>query len=228
MGLEQRGGAHVSVGASRPLGAAFVERCTWHRSPMIDLALIRIRSLAVANAVTLWRGGFYGLRALQRAFLTTVWGYSSSRPGSRSPRARSSPGGGPPASNLPSVSARPRSAAGAIIWAAGVFYLVAGGAIARLPGRVASRHGDPRDRGRHHVPGHRERRGRRDHRRPLCHGHRINSIARQLGAVLGVALLVAIVGTPAPTEIAAAFDSGWIFAAACFTASAPARSPSAA
>jgi NTE family protein len=43
----------------------------------------------------------------------------------------------------------------------------------------------------------------------------LNSVSRQLGAVLGVALLVVVVGTPGPTEALAAFDRGWTFAAAC-------------
>ena len=34
--------------------------------------------------------------------------------------------------------------------------------------------------------------------------------------MLGVALLVAIVGTPSPADAPAAFDNGWYFAAACF------------
>jgi predicted acylesterase/phospholipase RssA len=40
-------------------------------------------------------------------------------------------------------------------------------------------------------------------------------VSRQLGAVLGVALLVVVVGTPGPSEALAAFDRGWTFAAAC-------------
>ena len=47
-------------------------------------------------------------------------------------------------------------------------------------------------------------------------GTGINSVARQLGAVLGIALLVAIVGRPEPAEIADAFDRGWTFALGCF------------
>ena len=44
----------------------------------------------------------------------------------------------------------------------------------------------------------------------------LNSVARQIGAALGVALVVAILGTPSPAEAAAAFDRAWTFGAACF------------
>ena len=43
----------------------------------------------------------------------------------------------------------------------------------------------------------------------------LSSVSRQLGAVLGVALLIVVVGTPQPAEAAAAFDRGWLFSAAC-------------
>ena len=43
----------------------------------------------------------------------------------------------------------------------------------------------------------------------------LSSVSRQVGAVLGVALLIVIVGTPRPEEAAAAFDRGWLFSAAC-------------
>lgn len=49
--------------------------------------------------------------------------------------------------------------------------------------------------------------------RRLAAGAGINSMIRQLGAVLGVALLVAIVGTPIPASALAAFRHGWILAA---------------
>ena len=41
----------------------------------------------------------------------------------------------------------------------------------------------------------------------------LNSVARQVGAAIGVATVVAIIGTPAPAEAAAAFDNGWRFSA---------------
>jgi predicted acylesterase/phospholipase RssA len=48
-------------------------------------------------------------------------------------------------------------------------------------------------------------------------------VARQLGAVLGVALLVAVIGTPDagnPQAVLDAFDRGWVFAGSCLAAAA--------
>jgi hypothetical protein len=38
-------------------------------------------------------------------------------------------------------------------------------------------------------------------------------MSRQIGAALGVAVLVAVVGTPAPQDAVAAFGHGWLFVA---------------
>ena len=40
--------------------------------------------------------------------------------------------------------------------------------------------------------------------------------ARQLGAVLGIALLVALVGNPGPADAEAALRQGWVLSAVCF------------
>ena len=206
--------------AGLALGAVFVARCRWHPAPMIDLALMRTRSVSVANLLTLvGAAGFYSYVLCNVLFLTAVWGYSVLEAGlAITPGPFIAAAVARPAAALASrIGARWVIALGALIWAGGVFWLihrvglqpdyvgewlpamgllgvgagicfpvVGGAAVAEIPG------------------------GR------FATGTGINSVARQLGAVLGIALLVAIVGQPAPAEIADAFDRGWTFALCCF------------
>ena len=51
-------------------------------------------------------------------------------------------------------------------------------------------------------------------------GMALATTARQLGAVLGVALLVAVIGTPAPGDAMAAFDAGFALCAIAVTLAA--------
>ncbi len=46
----------------------------------------------------------------------------------------------------------------------------------------------------------------------------MNSSARQIGAVLGIAILVVLVGTPTPTATESSLRQGWAFSALCFVA----------
>ena len=46
----------------------------------------------------------------------------------------------------------------------------------------------------------------------------MNSVARQIGAALGVAIVVAVIGTPTPATAYAAFQHAWIFGAVCLFA----------
>ncbi len=202
------------------LGAVFIARCRWHSAPMVDLALLRIRSVSVMNLLTLiGSAGFYAYVLCNVLFLTSVWGYSVLEAGlAITPGPFIAAAVARPASALAArVGARWVIAVGSVIWAAGVYWLitrigltpdfvgewlpvmfilgvgagicfpvVGGAAVAEIPG------------------------GR------FATGTGINSVARQLGAVLGVALLVAIVGRPEPAELAGAFDRGWTFALGCF------------
>lgn len=56
-------------------------------------------------------------------------------------------------------------------------------------------------------------------------GSAITSMGRQVGAVLGVAILVGILGTPAPAGIVAAFQHGWYAVAAASLLAACATVP---
>ena len=47
----------------------------------------------------------------------------------------------------------------------------------------------------------------------LSTGIGVQTMCRQIGAALGLAAWVAIVGTPAPADVLGAFQSGWAFMA---------------
>ena len=202
------------------LGVLFVSRSRVHSSPMLDFALLRIRSLAVSNALTIvGAAGYYSYILCNVLFLTAVWDYSVLEAG-----LAISPGPvvAVAVARLASKAADrlgpgPVIALGATIWAGGMAYFInavgttpdfagewlAGMVIVGLGAGITFP-----------VAGGAAVAGVSGGRFATATG--LNSIARQLGAVLGVALLVAIVGMPAPTELPAAFDRGWTFAAACF------------
>ena len=80
---------------------------------------------------------------------------------------------------------------------------------------MAPRHGDPGDRRGHIVPEPQRRSGRVGACKSFATATGLNSVARQVGAALGVALIVAIIGTPSPLTALAAFQHAWTFGAVC-------------
>lgn len=207
------------------LGATAVRRAASHPAPAIDLSLFENRTVALANAATIaYAVGFFAMLLSNVLFLTTVWGWSTLKAG-----LAITPG--------PLVVAVLSRSTGA--WAARVGYrrvLVTGSVVfaaaqlwcaafmplqpdylgrwlpATLLGGVgvamvfpvlsaAAVAGLPMDR--------------------FGIGGAVNQTARQMGAVLGVALLVAILGTPTSLDAARdAFRQAWLLCAGAAVLSA--------
>src|SRR5215207_8793691 len=212
-------GVLAAFGVAVAFVALVVWRCTWHRSPVLDLELLRIRSLSVANVLTVvGAAGFYAYVLNNVLFLTTVWKYSVLEAGlALTPGPFIAAAVARPASKLAArIGYRPVLVVGAVLWA---------GALVAMRERLGAEPAFVREwlpmmvllglgagltfpllsaAGVASAPGGR-----------FATATALNSVSRQLGAVLGVALLVVVVGTPGPAEALAAFDRGWTFAAAC-------------
>ncbi|HEY4427140.1 MAG TPA: MFS transporter [Solirubrobacteraceae bacterium] len=209
----------ASFAATVLLLALFVWRCTWHRSPIVDLSLLRNRTFSAANGMTIVAAaGFYGYTLTNVLFLTGVWRYSVLEAG-----LALTPGpfvaaavAGPTSRLVQRVGHRPVLVAGGLIWGGAVLWFVervgptpaflsewlpgilllgvgAGTLFPNLSGAaVASAPGDS-----------------------FATATGLNSVSRQVGAALGVAIVVAIIGTPSPRDALAAFDNAWTFGSAC-------------
>ncbi|MDA8435151.1 MAG: DHA2 family efflux MFS transporter permease subunit [Actinomycetales bacterium] len=205
----------------------FVLSSRAHRSPLLDPALLRIRSFTVGNVATIVAGmGFYAYLLCNILWLQYVWGYTVLAAG-----LAVVPGAlvaavlaavlGPVAEKR---GYRLVIVPGAIVWAlAYVWYAtkvpVTPDFLASwLPGQVLSGIGVGAtlpilgSAALAAVPGGR-----------FATASAVNSSARQIGAVLGIAILVIIVGNPAGTSAAVLVDSlrhGWVFSSVAFVLTA--------
>jgi MFS family permease len=193
--------------------AAFVARSARHPAPVIELGLLRVRSFAVANVgVFLFALGFYALLLANILFLTGVWGWSVLKagiavtPGPLMAAIAAALGGRLADRYGQRVVALPGGllfATGCLLFAttttttphylteylpwtiltgAGVglsFAAWGSAAVAELP---PSR---------------------------FATGSGISSTSRQIGAVLGIAVLVAVLGTPRPEDALTTFHTAW-------------------
>jgi EmrB/QacA subfamily drug resistance transporter len=194
----------------------FVWRTLRHRSPVVDPALLKLRSLAVANAATFIFGiGFYALLLCNILFLTNVWGYSVLEAGLVLT----------PAPFATAISAR---IAGTLMERRGEFIVCVVGLV--LFGLGATWYATQTDASAsfvaHWLPGALLTGSGAGFVFPALSAAAVVSlppnrfseatgvliVARQIGAVLGVALLVAVVGSPSPAAALDAFHSGWIVA----------------
>ena len=200
-------------------GAVVTWRCTWHRSPIIDLSLLKVRTFSAANAMTvIGAAGFYGYTLANVLFLTGLWRYSVLEAGlalTIGPVVAVAVAG--PTSRLAQrIGPRPVLVAGGLWWGGAVMWFVervgttpdfvgewlpgmvllgigAGTLFPNLSGTaVASAPGES-----------------------FATATGMNSVARQVGAALGVAFVVAIIGTPTPATAHAAFQHAWTFGAFC-------------
>jgi EmrB/QacA subfamily drug resistance transporter len=199
--------------------AGFVVRSAGHRAPVIDFSLFRIRSFAVSAAGSFVFGAaFFTLLLCNVLFLTGAWHYSELHAGAAltpSPltAAIMAPIAGRVADRFgPRAIALPGNALlaiGPVLLALGTgaqphywteffpILLINGAAIGlSLPalgtGTVAEL---PRPR--------------------YATGIGIAACLRQMGAVVGVAALIAIIGTPGPGQIITVFHRAWVLIAAC-------------
>jgi len=222
-------GTLVSFAVAAVLVAAVLARSARHQSPVLDVRLFGVRSFAAANTASLIFGmAFYATLLGNILFLTGVWGWSPIKAG-----LAITPG--PIAATLVALPAgrlADRFGARAVVLPAVLIYALAGYLWYRnmgvevdyaadfLPGMILAGIGSGvglsilTSAATAALP-------------PLqfATSTAVVTMARQIGAVLGIAILVAIVGTPGPADVLDVFRDAWLFIAIASLASAVAVLP---
>lgn len=200
--------------ATAVLLAAFLARSRRHPAPMVEMAMLRISRFSTASLATLlFALAFAGMILSAALWLQNVWGYSALRTGLAMapgplmvpPLAAAS------GALIKRFGAGPVAAVGNLVFASGVLYwsLAAGAsphyASGLLPGFLIGGVGvgltlpTLTAAGAIALPPQR-----------FATGSGILTMARQLGSVLGVAVLVGILGTPHSVRATvAAYHHGW-------------------
>jgi NTE family protein len=209
-----------SVALAVLLAGGFVASSRVHPQPLLDPALLRIRPFVVGNLVTLVAGmGFYAYLLTNVLWLRYVWQYSLLEAGLALV----------PGAVVAAVTAallgefaqhhgyRKVIVPGAVVWCAAYLWyaFVVGPEPAFLsqwlPGQVLSGLGVGAtlpllgSAVLAAVPGGR-----------FATASAALSSTRQFGGVLGIAILVAIIGSPTPSNVLAVLPHGWIFCAISF------------
>jgi EmrB/QacA subfamily drug resistance transporter len=195
--------------------AWFLARCARHPSPVVDLAMLRVRSYAFANATVLLFNAAFGAMLLSGVlFMTGVWGFSVLHAGiAFTPGPLMAASSAIPAGRVANrVGQRRLAGAGALLFALGcswwLWQLDATPSYAAhlLPGMLCTGTGvglvlsSTASAAAVSLPPAR-----------FATGSAMLSMSRQLGAVLGVSIFVAVLGTPSPAEALDAFDGGYRF-----------------
>ena len=207
-------GAFAAAATLVPL---FVWRSAHHRSPVVELEMLRVRSFALANVGSfLFFAGFSAMLLAGVLFLTGVWDYSVLHaglllvPGPFFAALFSFPAGklgdrfGQRAVGVPGTLLFALGNAW-WVWRVGPDRAYAG---EMLPGLIVSGIGvgltipSLSSAAAASLPPHR-----------FATGIAVFGMSRQIGAALGVAILIAILGTPDPGDPVGAFSDGWTFIA---------------
>jgi EmrB/QacA subfamily drug resistance transporter len=196
----------------------FVLRCARHHTPVIELPLLRVRSFAAAGTgILLFAVAFGAMLLAGVLFLTGVWHYSILNAGlAFAPGPSMAAIFAVPAGRLAGRVGQGRLAAiGCSVFALGTLWWVftvgttPNYAGELLPGMLVTGVGvgltlpSLTSAAASSLPPAR-----------LATGSGVVAMLRQLGFVLGVAIFVAIFGTPSPGEALDHFQNAWIFIAA--------------
>jgi len=197
------------------LVTAFAFRSARHPAPVIELPLLRVRSFSVANtAAMVFFAGFGAMLLGGVLLLTQVWGYTPLHAGiALAPGPAMAAIFAAPSGRLGGqIGQRPIAFVGGLAFAAGFAWFLAftgpepdyagaalpglliGGAgvgllVGTLPGAATSQL--PPDR--------------------FATGTAVFGMARQVGAAIGVAVLIALLANPAPGELLDGLQRGWWF-----------------
>jgi EmrB/QacA subfamily drug resistance transporter len=197
------------------LVAAFVYRSAHHHSPVIELPLLRVRSFALANLATLvFFAGFGAMLLSGVLLLTELWGYSALRAGlALSPGPLMAAIFAIPAGRLGArIGQRPVATAGGLLFAASFAYVLAtvdadsAYASTFLPGFMIGGAGVGLTMGTlpaaatSALPPSR-----------FATGSAVFGMARQLGAAIGVAVLVALLNDSTGGDLLSGLRRGWWF-----------------
>jgi EmrB/QacA subfamily drug resistance transporter len=201
--------------AAVALVGAFVRRSARHAAPVIELPLLRVRDFSLGNAAALvFFAGFGSMLLASVLLLQQLWGYSvlhaglALMPGPATAALFAAPAGrlGGRIGQRPLVAAGGVAIALSFTWTisfvtatpnyAGAFLpgFMLGGVgvglvLGALPGAVTAA-----------LPAER-----------FATGTAVFGMARQLGAAIGVAILVALLADPAPSELLSGLQRGWAF-----------------
>jgi EmrB/QacA subfamily drug resistance transporter len=205
----------AAFAAAGLLGAGFVSRARRHPAPVVPLALLRVPAFALAGLSTLlFSAGFAGLLLGNVLFFTQVWDYSilqagiAFAPGPLLAATTAFTSGRLADGRQPAAF----GVVGGFTFAAGCLWFITHATAepayltAILPGQVLTGTGVGLL-----LPSFTATATATLRPDQLSTGIGVQTMFRQIGAALGLATWVAIVGTPAPGDAVDAFGLGWAF-----------------